>query len=88
MVAAALDSLGEDFMFKRIRVLAVLLAVGLLAPSIAQAAPRLESPALVSESGGVLGRLRSWLASLVMSGLASQTKSVWDTEGSQSDPNG
>ena len=87
MVAAALDSLGEDFMFKRIRVLAVLLALALLAPSIAQAAPRLEDPARISESGGVLGRLWSWLASLVVSGLVSH-KSIWDTEGSHSDPNG
>lgn len=75
-------------MFKRIRVLAVLLALALLAPSIAQAAPRLEGPHLVSESGGFLVRIWSWLASLVETGLASQKKAILDGDGSHSDPNG
>jgi hypothetical protein len=75
-------------MFKRIRVLAVLLALALLAPSIAHAAPRLEGPARVSESGGFLVRIWSLLALLVESGLVNQTKAILDGDGSHLDPNG
>ena len=87
-VAAALDSLGEDFMVKRTRVLAVLLALALLAPGIAQAAPRQESPAQVSEAGGFLGRIWSWLTSLLENGLGNQSKAILDGDGSHGDPNG
>jgi len=75
-------------MFKRIRVLAVLLALALLAPSIAHAAPRLEGPARVSESEGFLVRMWSWLASLVERSSASQAKAILDGDGSHGDPNG
>lgn len=75
-------------MVKRIRVLAVLLALALLAPAIAQAAPRPEGPARISESGRLLGRVWSWLTSLFDSGSVNQIKAIVDRDSSHLDPNG
>lgn len=76
-------------MVKRVRVLAVLLAVTLLAPvAIAQATPRLESPARESQSEKFLGRVLSWLTSLLDSPLFNNTKAILDGDASHGDPNG
>lgn len=75
-------------MLRRDRLLAVLLALALLAPGIAQAAPRPEGPARMAESGSFLGRVWSWLTYLIDGALSKESKSILDGDGSHGDPNG
>lgn len=78
-------------MSKRVRWIAVLVAIVFLVGGTAQAMPRTAKLARVSESGSVLTRILDWLTTLfrVQSITPGEgMKGAWEEEGSHIDPNG
>lgn len=78
-------------MSKRVRWIAVLVALVFLVAGTAQAMPRTAKLARISESGSVLTRILDWLTNLLR--VQSITpggdmKGTWEEEGSHIDPNG
>lgn len=74
-------------MSKRVRWIAVLVAIVFLAAGTAQAMPRTEAPG-VSKPGGTLDKIVDWLATLLESSSAKKLKGIWGKDGSHLDPNG
>lgn len=76
-------------MLRKVRLVTVLLALALLASGAAQAMPVAEGPR-IADSGGVLGRLWEWLASLFPGEQARQgeAEAIWEGDGSHLDPHG
>lgn len=75
-------------MSKRVRWIAVLVAIVFLVTGTAQAMPRATGAARISETGGTLGRVLDWLTTLLSSTPAKKLKGVWGQDGSHIDPNG
>lgn len=77
-------------MSKRVRWIAVLVAIVFLVTGTAQAMPRATKLAQVSESGSTLSRILDWLANLlrVQKTAPGGMKGSWEEEGSHIDPNG
>lgn len=77
-------------MHRKVRLVAVLLVLALLASGAAQAMPLSGGPSPASESGGILARVWEWIASLfrIDGSSGGDYKSIWEGEGSQADPNG
>lgn len=76
-------------MSKRVRWIAVLVAIGFLAAGTAQAMPKMTTGSpRVSESGGALVRIADWLKALLNSSSVKKLKGVWGNDGSHIDPNG
>lgn len=78
-------------MSKRVRWIAVLVAIVFLAAGTAQAMPRTVKAVRVSESGSTLTRILDWLTKLLQTrniNPGGEMKGVWEGEGSHIDPNG
>lgn len=76
-------------MSRKVRWIAVLVAIGFLAAGTAQAMPkRMTGLPRISESGGALDRIMDWLKTLLDSSSAKKLKGVWGKDGSHIDPNG
>ena len=78
-------------MSKRVRWIAVLVAIAFLAGGAAQAMPRPIKAARVSEGGNVMTRLLDWLTTLLQTRSITpggEMKGAWEAEGSHIDPNG
>lgn len=75
-------------MSKKVRWIAVLVAIVFLAASTAQAMPRMTGSPRVSEPGGAVVRILDWLTSFLNSSSVTKLKGVWGQDGSHIDPNG
>ena len=75
-------------MSKRVRWIAVLVAIAFMAAGTAQAMPRMIGSPRVTESRGALVRLLDWLTTFLDSSAAKKLKGVWGQDGSHIDPNG
>lgn len=75
-------------MSKRVRWIAMLVAIVFLAAGTAQAMPRMTASPRVSESRGALVRILDWLTTFLDSSSAKKLKGVWGKDGSHIDPNG
>lgn len=75
-------------MSKRVRWIAVLVAIAFLAAGTAQAMPTMNESPGVSKAGGALDRVLGWFTTLLNTSSAKKLKGVWGKDGSHLDPNG